>query len=453
MIHYELIDERQVARMKRTRIAALLAAIALFCSGCSMDVENFLQPPAAQGEQQPIQNALETYISDSGDTARRYSLQYPSEGEFTSAFVVCDEHGVPIDEDDSSAALTPSLAVALYRFAGANEEVHINLLRRDGEEWISVADVSGFGSDILQVAFGDLDGDGMRELIVGFGTYNSRDHRLAVLSMTDGLTVLDDGQMYTRLFVGRMTASEHDSLLTMRIGEANTVTATLSTLDDGQMVSLGKVSLDGYIQQFGDMQYSRLDDGVSGLYIDGIKSGGTLVTELVYYDGERLYAPFYDADTNTTTLTARRSGLAVRDIDGDMTVEIPQCTLFAGYDETAELPSAAWRTDWMAYDVESGTLHQKLSTVVNTDDGYFVTLDETQCEQWTAVYNDRSHLLTLQDAVTGDVYLRLIPYTEELPYEYHVLFTSTDGAAGVAVQYDENLLNIQKVRYMVSRLV
>ncbi len=439
--------------MKHTRIAALLTAIALFCSGCSMDVENFLQPPAAQGEQQPIQNALETYISDSGDTARRYSLQYPSEGEFTSAFVVCDERGVPIDEDDSSAVQTPSLAVAFYLFAGANEEVHINLLRRDGEEWISVADVSGFGSDILQVAFGDLDGDEMRELIVGFGTYNSRDHRLAVLSMADELAVLDDGQMYTRLFVGQMTASGHDSLLTMRIGEANTVTATLSTLDNGQMVSLGKVSLDGYIQQFGDMLFSRLDNDLGGLYIDGIKSGGTLVTELIYYDGEWLCAPFYDEDTNTTTLTARRSGLAVRDIDGDMTAEIPRCTLFDGYDETAELPSVAWLTDWMQYDVTNGTLYKKLSTVVNTDDGYFITLDETQREQWTAVYNDRRHLLTLRDAATGDAYLQLVPYSEELPAGYHVLFVSTDSVAGVAVQYDEDILNMQKVRYMVSKLV
>ncbi len=439
--------------MKMTRIAALLVSVVLVCSGCSMDVENFLQPPAAQGEQKPIQNALETYINDSGDASRRYTLQYPSEGEFTSAFVTCDEHGVPLDEDDSVPAPTPSLAVAFYLFSGANEEVHINLLRRDGEEWISVADVSGFGSDILQVAFGDLDGDGMRELIVGFGTYSIRDHRLAVLSMANGLTVLDDGQMYTRLFVGHMTGWGHDSLLTMRIGEANTVTATLSTLRDGRLVTLGKVALDGYIQQFGDMLYSRISKGVNGLYIDGIKSGGTLVTELIYYDGQRLRAPFYDADTNTNTLTARRSGLTVRDIDGDITAEIPRCTLFAGYDESAELPSAAWLTDWMQYDIESGTLRKHISTVVNTDDGYFVTLSDTQREQWTAVYDVRTNMLTLQDSVSGDVYMRLVPYADETPHEYHVLFAASDNAAGIAVQYDADMLNMQKVRYMVSRLV
>lgn len=438
--------------MNKRRIAALLTAVTLLCSGCSMDVENFLQPPAAQGEQKPIQNALETYINDSGDAARRYTLQYPSEGEFTSAFVTCDERGVPIDEDDS-AMLTPSLAVAFYMFSGANEEVHINLLRRDGEEWISAADISGFGSDILQVAFGDLDADGMRELIVGFGTYSSRDHRLAVLSMADGLTVLDDRQMYTRLFVGRMTSEERDSLLTLRIGQANTVTATLSSLQDGCLTTCGKVSLDGYIQQFGDMLYSRVDTDVYGLYVDGIKSGGTLVTELIYFDGERLRAPFYDADTNTTTVTARRSGLAVRDIDGDMTAEIPQCTLFAGYGESAELPSAAWLTDWMRYDVGSGALRRHLSTVVNTADGYFVTLNDTQREHWTAVYDASVNMLTLADAETGDAYMRLCPYIDELPHEYDVLFASEEGTAGVAVQYDEEQLNMQKVRFMVSRFV
>ena len=439
--------------MKMLRIAALLTAIALFCSGCSMDVENFLRPPAAQGEQQSIQNALETYINDSGAANRRYTLQYPSEGDFTSAFVTCDERGVPLDEDDSEVPPAPTLAVAFYLFSGANEEVHINLLRRDGEEWISVADVSGFGSDILQVAFGDLDGDGMQELVAGFGTYNSRDHRLAVLSMADGLTVLDDSQMYTRLFVGRMTSSDHDSLLTMRIGEANTVTATLSVMQEGRMVTLGTAPLDGYIQQFGDMLYSYVGEGVSGLYVDGVKSGGTLVTELIYYDGERLRTPFYDADTNLNTVTARHSGLAVRDIDGDVTAEIPRCTLFAGYDESAPLPSAAWLTDWMHYDVASGTLREYLSTVVNVEDGYFVTLSDTQREQWTAMYDSLTGMLTFTDAVSGDAYMRLLPYKNELPYEYDVLFVATEKAAGLAVQYDESVLSVEKVRYMVSKLV
>lgn len=438
--------------MKTKRLAAVLAAIAMLCSGCSMDVENFLRPPAAQGEQQPIQNALETYINDSGEANRRYTLQYPSEGDYTSAFVICDERGVPIDEDDAVTP-DPSLAVAFYLFSGANEEVHINLLRRDGGEWISVADVSGFGSDILQVAFGDLDGDGMGELVAGFGTYNSRDHRLAVLSMADGLTVLDDRQMYTRLFVGHMTRADHDSLLTMRIGEANTVTATLSTLQEGRLVTLGTAPLDGYIQQFGDMLYSYVGEGVSGLYVDGVKSGGTLVTELIYYDGERLCTPFYDADTNMNTVTARLSGLAVRDIDGDVTAEIPRCTLFAGYDASAPLSSAAWLTDWMQYDVASGELRQHLTTVVNVEDGYFVTLSDTQRDQWTAVYDSLTGMLTFTDAASGDVYMRLVPYKDELPYEYDVLFAATEKSAGIAVQYDESVLNVEKVRYMVSKLV
>lgn len=438
--------------MKRVRLAALMAALVMLCSGCSMDVENFLRPPAAQGEQQSIQNALETYINDSGAANRRYTLQYPSEGEFTSAFVTCDERGIPIDEDDA-AIPDPSLAVAFYLFSGANEEVHINLLRRDGEEWISESDISGFGSDILQVAFGDLDGDGMCELVAGFGTYNSRDHRLAVLSMADGLTLLDDSQMYTRLFVGHMTRSGHDSLLTMRIGEANTVTATLSTMRDGRLATLGTAPLDGYIQQFGDMLYSYVGEGVSGLYVDGVKSGGTLVTELIYYDGERLCTPLYDADANMNTVTARHSGLAVRDIDGDVTAEIPQCTLFAGYDELATLPSAAWLTDWMQYDVTSGALRRSLTTVVNLEDGYFVTLSESQREQWTAAYDTLTGLLTFTDAASGDTYMRLVPYKDELPFEYDVLFAATEKATGIAVQYDESVLNIEKVRYMVSKLV
>ena len=63
--------------MRRLRLSALLLAAVLCLGGCSLDVESFLRPPKAQGEQQAIQQALETYIRDSGQTASRYTLRYP----------------------------------------------------------------------------------------------------------------------------------------------------------------------------------------------------------------------------------------------------------------------------------------------------------------------------------------------------------------------------------------
>ena len=71
--------------MKR-RYSALVLALVLLCTGCSLDVDSYLRPPQVGGQQQAVQAALETYLRDSGGDVR-YTLEYPVEGDHTAAFV------------------------------------------------------------------------------------------------------------------------------------------------------------------------------------------------------------------------------------------------------------------------------------------------------------------------------------------------------------------------------
>ncbi len=430
----------------KKRIAVLLLALVLCCSGCRLDVESFLQPPLAQKEQQAIQDALETYIRDSGQSGIRYTLQYPTEGEYTSAFVVCDDRGYPLENSADRA----STALAFYELS-ATKEPHINLLRRQGEEWVSVGDTVGAGTDILQVSFGDLDGDGTAELLTGWSTYNSRDHHLTVFSMEDGLRMLSDDRVYTRLFVCSTEKEARDALLLLRIGDAHQVTAVLTALTDTGLTEVGRVRLDGYIQQFGAMELCQLDDSVYGVYVDAAKAGGTTVTELVCYDGNRLYAPFYDHAIGVTTVTARRSQLAFRDVDGDDLVEIPASHLLPGWQETAGTPSVAWLTVWKRWDYRKDSWAEVMHTVVNTTDQYMLSLDDDQRRDLTTRYDDNTHTLTLVDTVTDTGWLSVRPITEDaLPEGYVLLSKATQTRTAYAVRYDESRLDIQKIRYMIS---
>lgn len=436
---------------RRRWFAAFLAVLLLGCTGCSMDVDSFLKPPLAQGEQQQIQTALETYIRDSGFSAVRYTLHYPSEGEYTSAFVVCGADGRPVQENGGTA----TQAVAFYSLPSAPEETHINLLYRDAEEWVSVSDLTGFGSDILQVAFGDLDGDGVAELLTGWNTYNSRDHRLVVLSAAgETLRVLSDDRLYTQLYAGDLTANERDDLLLLRSGSANTASAELLTLEENEFRSLGKAPLDGYIQQFGSMQLCKLSRAYRGLYVDAVKSGGVMITELLYYDGGQLCAPFYDPETNSNTATARRSGLAARDINGDGLVEIPAGTLLPGYEEGTEqsLPSYAWLTVWRAWDVVAGAWRESLYTVINTADGYAVALEKTQYADLTTEYNSVTNTLSLCRGSARTPWLRLCVAAQMEDPGYFLVYEGHGGQPGCFAWIDDVYLDKQKVQYMVTHL-
>jgi len=438
-------------RITLTRLAGLMAGLVLLTTGCSLDVESFLQPPRAQGEQQAIQAALDTYLRDTGSVTQRYTLKYPSEGEHTSAFVLCDEQGRPIGGDTKA-----QLAVVFYALSSAPEETHVNLLRREDAEWVSVGDSVGYGAAIRQVAFGDLDGDGMAELLTGWSTYDSKNHRLGVFSMETELTALSADRVYTQLFAGDLTAADHDSLLLLHIGGGNSVTATLETMADGRLTTVQTVHLDGYIQQFGSMTLCALGGGVHGLYVDAVKSTGTTITELLYYDDKGLYVPFYDPVTNETTVTARATGLVARDVDGDALVEVPVCRPLPGYAYADTAIPTGWLTTWMSFDYTTGRWTDRLYTVVNPTDGYLVNLGPIDGEEVTTAYDGVSRTLDLLDAGSDRVWLRLSAAGEGEPpatgMEQVELLEATHSLPGCTAWYDPQRLEEEKVRYMVIRL-
>jgi len=430
--------------MKRNGIMAVMAGLlAMTVTGCSLGVESFLQPPKLGGEQQAVQTALETYLQDKGDA--RYTLEYPVEGEHTAAFLLCDRQGYPVEEN-------PTLAVAFYSLTATPEETRINLLRRTGEEWQSVADTVGAGVDVREVAFGDLNGDGIAELVTGWTAYYNRADSLTVYTMGDDLNRISEEQMYSSLFVGDLTATGQDSLLVMTVGDG--VSATLQHMVDDRLVKVDSVSLDGGIQQFGNRTLCRLATGVHGLYVEGVKGNGVAVTELIYYDNTGLHAPFYNPLTNETAITTREDSLAARDIDGDGMVEVPSPLRLEGHE--------AWHvggavTQWQVWDYPTGTWRHHSYTLVNSVDGYLVTLDDGIQTRLDTEYNEETHTLKLLDTTTKQDWLWLT-VGEDLPsapgreWESLVLFSAEDGAVSYFAWYDPAVLEAEKVRYMVTRL-
>lgn len=426
----------------RWLLAMLSAVLAFGLSGCSLNVESFLQPPRVPGEQQAIQAALDTYIRDSG--GGRYTLQYPAEGEYTSAFVLCDSRGAPLTEKTELA----QSAFVFYRLSTA-EEVHINLLRRGESEWVSVGDCTGFGSRVLQVAFGDLDGDGTMELLTGWDTYNSREHSLVVFSSAAELEVLSKRFLYSGLYVGRLDSGERDSLLLFRIGAENRVTVSLARLEEKELVEAGTASMDGYIQQLGSMQACTLKNGVRGVYVDATRGNGTVVTELVLCEYGQLKTPFYNAATNATEITARASGFACRDVNGDGTMEVPRCRLLAGYEAGESLPDYAFLAVWRAWNYDTGTWSDQLYTVENREDGYRVTLDETVGQAVRTAYDTATRTLSFFQGDETRAWLKLC-VADILPEQAVWLYEPEEERLGCAAFFDENEIPPERVRYMVT---
>lgn len=433
--------------MKRIKSWLIGGLILCFCTGCSLDVEPLLQPPKIGGEQQAVQTALDTYVRDTVGTGARYTPAYPLEGRYTSAFLLCDDRGYPVDEGADA-----TLAVAFYALASESETTRINLLHRSGDLWVSVADTAVAGMDIRQVAFGDLDGDDTAELITGWTGYNNRSYPLMVYELTDGLSLVSEKYTYTAFYVGDVTAQGHDSLMLFQAMGAESVTATLVQMQKGGLTAKGTVALDGGIQQFGGMTLCRLAAGVHGLYVECYKGGTTTVTELIYYDQTGLHAPFYNPDTNDTAVTTRPIRLAAGDVDGDAMVEIPVVTALPGH-TVDEIGGAV--TQWRAWDYATGQWQNRARTLVNTADGYMVALGDAHVPATT--YDETTRTLVLQDPATGLDWLWLTvgQPLEDAPaegLESMILFRMEDSTDACYAWYDPQQVEAEKVSYIVSPL-
>lgn len=447
----------------KKRLAALCVGMAVLLCGCSIgDMESQLRAPRPTGEQQAIQQALDAYLARGGALAQ-YILKYPQDGDYLSAFVMEDIDG---DEEEE--------AIAFYQFSGEGENTHIHLLDKVEDDWQSVSDAEGFSADISGVAFGDLDGDGSKELLAGWSVYNSRDRRLGVYSLTGGkITVLSDDQYYTKLVVDEFVTAGRDDILLFQVDTAQSIaTVRLKSLEEGQLIERGQAPVDGYIRSFGGYHVGRLSEDLYGVYIDCYKDADTTITELIYWDGTHLRTPFYNSTDNITSLTARQTPIPSMDVDGvgDRTsqIEWPYCTRLPGY-ETTEAAESLWLTQWMSWDYETQTEQRLFASVVNMTDGYYLQIPDSWLNEegnmWkgtiTATYDNTLHQLWLHpyvDGQTGIAFLSVRVGSEEeledAEGESLEIVNSDGDRVHCRVEYNTDAygLDLEQVRYMLRPL-
>lgn len=404
--------------MKPIKIVAVLCAIVLciVLNGCQIigiDVKNQMRPPKNNGDQEALQNALESYIQSTIEKGEpsEYALKYPVSGEYRSSFILFNQIKAPNvmrPMGTGRAAVSnetqlKDYGVVFYRMDTDNANTHINLLKRTDNGWVSVADVGGYGEEIAQVDFGDVNGDGFPELMVGWNLYNSNNKRLTIYDVKNGLTLLSSDKMYTSFLVNDFTADGSADLLLLSAWTADhSVSARLFSFSEGELVLRDLVELDGGIQRFEQLLLVEQEPGVTGVYVDCYKDPHTVITELIYWKDRQLYAPFHDLSTGLTSDTAREMFTYCNDMDLDGIVEIPRCNRLPGYEE-ADVADAFWKTSWYSYSISDGKFTHEFDSVVNSHDSYVMKLSPNWPKNFTVYYDEQTRVMSFcetEDAKT-----------------------------------------------------
>ena len=373
---------RKEPKNTKKRIAAVMTAMLLAISplcGCSGNLMGgdyqLMRPPYPAGEEKNIQEQLTKSLGS-------FVLKYPKNGGYRSAIIQTDLTG-----DNRNDALV------FYRKDESTPVSLAVLCQKDGR-WQLVSRKEGEGGEVERVMFGDINGDGVSEIIVGWIIYSTGLNIISAYSLKDStLSVIDVKEYsearasnipvaYSDMQIYDFDSDGSDEIIASYVnlsegsGTAKLIECHLGVDDQETMSVTDTAPLDGHVIYYNETKVAKLtDDNNVGVVLDGYKDNSTVITEFIYWDASEgdLKTPFYIGEEQAVTSTARHINIASRDIDFDGVIDIPVTEYLPGYDETSENPM--YLTTWYSADfgADGCQFINKKKNVINTSENYSVT--------------------------------------------------------------------------------
>lgn len=344
--------------LKKLILIAFTIMFALSFCGCDIftaDTAELFSPPSLSGDLKPISEAI-TKSAGSG-----YTFKYPQSGEYRSAVVQKDIDGDGILEAFAFYSITEDDVVTM----------NINVIRNNGDEWISSGEQRIVAGGIDRVDFCDLDEDGVLEILVGWQIYGTSEMQLAVYSFNKTTLTQRLLQKYTHFVTCNLDDNSRNEVLIIDMNNTDAVnTASLYSLSDEGVIQTGSCELDSKTQSIGTPIVSELSSGKPAVYIDSVKGLGA-ITEVLIFEKGKLLNPLFDEQTKETHSTLRSVNFSTRDFNNDGVLEIPVQLNVPAVAKT-EVTEKLYLTNWCSFNGE--LLTAQTTAMINTLDGYYYTV-------------------------------------------------------------------------------
>ncbi len=356
-------------------LAVIIVGLCLTSCDTVGSVNELLTAPRADGELNDIQQALYSYAG------RSVKLHYPRTGENRTPFIRYDLDGDKVDE-----------AVALYSVSNAEgvNEIHINIIDRKDDRWVSVCDTETGASGIDKVEISPLSKGGIPVIVIGAELFSSTTDLLTLFTYADGNLYTRMKENYTRFLLCDLEKKGFNQLVTLNHNSADRVGEVNVYQVGNDFISLvGTAPVDGNISSVTAFNFAALSDGRPALYIDSAKNATSSITDLVYFEGEQLVNPFYNKQLGETNATLRYNSLICTDIDNNGCIDIPYSQLFYGY-ENSSLSDRLYLTCWRSFDGKTTT--DTLVGDFNFNNGYYFAFPKSWVGNVTLIYDESSNM-------------------------------------------------------------
>lgn len=433
-------------------LAAMLMALVLVLSGCFFrSSEELYQSPERSADYENLTQKIRE-VKDS--LAQEYGV------EVDDTSVLSGDNTALIQLQDMDGDGQRETAVTFFRVPGAEKPQKIYFFTKGEDETYTVsAMLEGDGSAIYRVDYADLDGSGLKEVVVSWqmstgayllGVYSveapmSRTRLQMANSAADAsknatTSVQKDDLRGTEW----MTTAYGDYILTDIDQDTRTEVAivridpslTNSGVDvygwkdstfqklDSAPLSTGVVSVGrGGVEQ----NFINGDPPVRALYVSSELSDGSHVVDVISYQQGKLTNISLAPETGISRETlSRYVDLEPADVNGDGVLELPQPSPLPGQEDSTA--SDYWLIDWYQYDT-NGQRNAVCTTYHNVTDGWYLIIPDSWKDSIT---------ISRYDAISGQravIFYHLEESGDPSPFLVIYKFTSQTNRANTSNRF------------------
>lgn len=312
------------------RIKILFAALCLcaLLGGCafSASAEELYRLPQLPDEYASLETLINALQADGAEHIA------PQSGSNLQSVQLFD-----LDNDGAEEA------IAFFRKTGDEKPLKIYIFKATEERYEQTAVIEGTASSIWSVAYSDLDGDGMRELLIGYRTL-SEVQMLAVYALRGGQPQLLLSSSYLRYAARDLDGDGAQELLLLCSGEEGLCSAELFRWDGTAFAADGALGLSMGVSELQRVSGGILSGGASALFITGVTEGGVTITDALTLREGALCAVTRSEETGRSGAVSRFLELYPSDANDDGVTEIPLAVEYPAPGEGQEgLCAVEWR--------------------------------------------------------------------------------------------------------------
>lgn len=352
-------------------ISALLISSLSACSFAGLDAQSLISPPSANEDQQAISALMQGDASD-------LQFVYPTSGDYRSAVIMHDLDGDGTEE-----------AIAFCENDGSN--ITLMFMNELLGEWSIIDQFDNSATLVNKVEFGDMNGDGIDEIIVGWGSSQSLTASISIYKYGNQtineytleyayneFTITDfDNDSVMELFTATIFIDSQDPEV-----EDQDAMARVFAFDERPVLAYS-ITLNNTVSKYTSASFMTVCEDQTGVVLESTLAEGGSITQLITMRLNKLNTPLTSDDQVALFNNFYRTtdfSLTSTDIDGDGVVEFPKLVAQSvSKDEGEVMDAVNYYVDWVKFVDWNYQEEVVKRTVMNTSENFmFEVFDERE---------------------------------------------------------------------------